>query len=84
MRSLMRDGLGPAMREDIDLLRAFMRVFNLLDPPRDLLQDPTILQRVLASHAARGDRAKEAQGPDRAEMIAILEKLGPTAGERIG
>ena len=81
MRSLMRDGLGPAMREDIDLLRAFMRVFNLLDPPRDLLQDPSILQRVLASHAARGERAKETQGPDRTEMIAILEKLGPAADE---
>ena len=75
MRSLMRDGLGPAMRQDIDLLRSFMRVFNLLDPPRDLLQDPTILQRVLASHAARDEREREQQGPTRPEMASILERL---------
>jgi 2-polyprenyl-6-methoxyphenol hydroxylase-like FAD-dependent oxidoreductase len=72
MRSLVRDGLAPAMREDADLLRAFLRVFNLLEPPRDLMKDPTIFQRVLAFHAARGERAALEQGPERA---ALLERI---------
>jgi len=72
MRSLIRDGLGPAMREDPDLLRTFLRAFNLLEEPRDLMKDPSIFQRVLAFHAARGERDRFEQGPDRAGMLDLL------------
>lgn len=77
MRSLLRDGLLPAMREDLGLLRAFMRVFNLLEAPGNLMKDPQILQRVLASYEKRDEREPVASGPDRAEMI---EHLASAAG----
>ena len=73
MRSLVRDGLAPAMREDVGLLRAFLRVFNLLEAPRDLMKDPTVFQRVLAFHASRSQREPFVQGPDRATMVACIE-----------
>jgi hypothetical protein len=76
MRSLLRDGLLPAMREDLTLLRAFMRVFNLLEPPGDLMKDPQILQRVLASFEKRDEREKVANGPNRAEMLEHLAAAG--------
>ena len=72
MRSLVRDGLAPAMREDAGLLRAFLRVFNLLEAPRDLMKDPLIFQRVLAFHAARGEREALSQGPDRATLLGLI------------
>jgi len=72
MRALIRDGLLPAMREDLTLLRAFMRVFNLLEAPADLMKDPKILQRVLASFEKRGEREDVANGPSRAEMVGYL------------
>lgn len=72
MRSLIRHGLVPAMREDANLLRTFLRVFNLLDAPRDLMKDPAIFQKVLAFHAARGQRDRLEQGPDRARMLELL------------
>jgi hypothetical protein len=37
MRAVLRDGLGPGLREDLTLLRAFMRVFNLLEKPDTLM-----------------------------------------------
>jgi len=74
MRSLMRDGLAPAMREDAALLRAFLRVFNLLESPRDLMKDPQIFQRVLAFHAARSQREVPSQGPDRATLLGLIAR----------
>jgi len=74
MRSMLRDGLMPALREDITVLRAFMRVFNLLDAPGDILARPDLLQRVLAVWQGREQRAPVRLGPGRAEMLAELER----------
>ena len=63
MRSLVRDGLLPALREDIAVLRAFMRMMTMLDPPADLMKDPSLMQRVLASWQRRGERAPAAPRP---------------------
>jgi len=76
MRSLVRDGLVAGLREDIVLLRAFMRVFNLLEPPADLMKDPQLMQRVLAAHQRRDVRRREPLGPSRHEMV---EHLGQAA-----
>ena len=43
MRSLLKKGLMPALREDLRLLRVFMRAMNLLDPPRNLMKNPVVL-----------------------------------------
>lgn len=72
MRSLVRDGLMPALREDLHVLRAFMRVFNLLDSPRDLMADPQLLGRVLRVWQARESRERVSFGPDRSEMLQCL------------
>jgi 2-polyprenyl-6-methoxyphenol hydroxylase-like FAD-dependent oxidoreductase len=76
MRSLVRDGLLPALREDLVLLRAFTRVFNLLESPTDLMKDPDILQRAIAAFERRNQRSQGARGPDRAEMLEVLAAVG--------
>ncbi|RIL02767.1 MAG: FAD-dependent oxidoreductase [Proteobacteria bacterium] len=73
MRSVFRDGLLPALRTDIQVVRAFMRAFNLLAPPDLLMKDPNLVGRVLAAWRERDQRAPaEAQGPERSEMVALL------------
>jgi hypothetical protein len=73
MRSLLREGLLPALREDIVVLRAFMRVFNMLDAPRDILATPDLLQRVMAVWQGREGRQPLRLGPGRKEMVQQLE-----------
>jgi 2-polyprenyl-6-methoxyphenol hydroxylase-like FAD-dependent oxidoreductase len=72
LRSLIREGLVPALAEDIEVCRAFLRLFNLLEAPSDLMRRPEILQRVLAAWSRRGERARRDLGPGRAEMIETL------------
>ena len=56
MRAMLRDGFMPAMRADIGVLRAFMRIFNLLDAPADLMKDPHVLGRAMAAFQTRDER----------------------------
>jgi len=72
MRALLREGLGHALREDMTVLRAFMRVFNLLDAPEDLLRRPELMQSVLRAWNDRHTRPPLASGPTREEMLALL------------
>jgi 2-polyprenyl-6-methoxyphenol hydroxylase-like FAD-dependent oxidoreductase len=72
VRSLLRDGFLPALREDVSVLRAFMRLFNLLTPPDDLMKDPALLARVLAVYARRHERDPDALGPSRDAVMAQL------------
>ena len=72
MRGLLRDGLGPALREDLGLLRAFMRTMNLLDRPGDLMQNPMVMQSLLASYAKRDSREKVELGPSRKGMLDLF------------
>ena len=75
MRSLLKDGLLPALREDLPLLRIFMRAMNLLEAPRDLLKNPVVMQSLLASYARREQREKVALGPSREDMIERFAAL---------
>jgi 2-polyprenyl-6-methoxyphenol hydroxylase-like FAD-dependent oxidoreductase len=68
-RALLKEGLLPALLEDLKLLRAFLRFLNLLEPPGDLMRNPVVMQSVLASYARREEREKPALGPSRDEMI---------------
>ena len=73
MRALMRDGLMPAVRVDPDVFRAFLRVLNLLDAPDAMMQNPTVMARVLEVWQARGERPDPpAEGPTKDEMLRIL------------
>lgn len=72
-RQLMRDGLLPAMRVDPVVLRAFLRMFNLLEPPDSLMKDADVIGRVMAVYADRDARPPEApMGPPRDEVLALV------------
>lgn len=74
LRSVMREGLLPALRTDATVLRAFLRTFNLLDGPDALMQNGDVMRRILAAWKSRDGRgAPEPLGPGRAEMVRLLE-----------
>ncbi len=50
-----------------------MRMFNLLEKPRQLFSRPEVMQRVIATWSRRLERDPIAHGPTREEM---LERLG--------
>jgi 2-polyprenyl-6-methoxyphenol hydroxylase-like FAD-dependent oxidoreductase len=73
MRSVLRDGLLPALRTDATVFRAFLRGFNLLDSPEALMQDSEVMARVLEAYQSRDEREPDPpMGPDRAEMLTIM------------
>ena len=74
LRDLMRRGFLPALRLDATVLRAFLRGFNLLDPPTEFLAHPEVLKRVLAIYQDRDHREEPALGPGRTELIALLRE----------
>lgn len=72
-RSLLRDGLFPATRTDPVVFRAFLRTFNLLDPPDQILRDPEVIGRVLTVWQDRANREDPPPaGPDRDGLLALL------------
>jgi 2-polyprenyl-6-methoxyphenol hydroxylase-like FAD-dependent oxidoreductase len=75
MRSIVRDGFLPALREDVGVLRAFMRVFNLLEAPTDLMKDAKLFGSILASYTRRDERDPSEHGPDRDTVVAHLGRL---------
>jgi 2-polyprenyl-6-methoxyphenol hydroxylase-like FAD-dependent oxidoreductase len=73
MRSVLRDGLLPALRTDATVFRAFLRGFNLLDSPEALMQDTVVMAKVLEAYQARDEREPEPPlGPDRDTMLELL------------
>jgi 2-polyprenyl-6-methoxyphenol hydroxylase-like FAD-dependent oxidoreductase len=73
-RAVFRDGLLPALRSDVAVLRAFVRNFNLLTSPDALASDAEVGARVLAAWQERDQRPPEPQlGPARrADLVAAL------------
>jgi len=73
MRAVLREGLLPAVRTDATVFRAFLRGFNLLEPPEAILQDPEVMAKVLEAYQARDERAPEPPlGPERADLLARI------------
>lgn len=72
-RDIVRHGILPAARTDPEVFRAFLRSFNLLDPPERLMSDPAVSGPVMEAYAQRHERPEEAPlGPARDEMLALL------------
>ncbi len=76
LQSFIGDGVGVAVRADVDLLREAIREFNMVDPPRAWLRRPENMLKVVG-HWARGRTANARYhppplGPDRAGMMAAL------------
>jgi flavin-dependent dehydrogenase len=76
MRAVVREGLLPGLREDLVLMRAFMRTMNMLDSPNDLLRRPGLMQRVMACYERRHEREPIFQGPSREELKRVLAAAG--------
>jgi 2-polyprenyl-6-methoxyphenol hydroxylase-like FAD-dependent oxidoreductase len=70
---IMRHGLMAAVRTDADVFRAFLRAFNLLQAPEELMADPVVVGKVLQAYQERDERPPEAPlGPPRRAMLAAL------------
>ncbi|MDA0371006.1 MAG: FAD-dependent oxidoreductase [Actinomycetota bacterium] len=74
MRSVMREGLLPALRSDAVVLRAFMRTLNLMSAPDALMKDADVMNRVFAVWQDRENRPAEVpMGPKkRSDFLALL------------
>lgn len=74
MRSVLREGLLPALRVDAVVLRAFLRNLNLLSSPDSLMKDPEVMNRVFAVWQDRENRPPEIpMGPKRRrEFLELL------------
>lgn len=73
LRSVLREGLLPALHSDATVLRAFLRNFNLLDAPESLLSNADVIGRVLAVWRARESRPVATPlGPSRDEMLRVV------------
>jgi 2-polyprenyl-6-methoxyphenol hydroxylase-like FAD-dependent oxidoreductase len=73
MRALLREGLLPALRVDPVVLRAFLRMMNLLEAPDSLLTNGELLGRVMQVYQDRDQRPPEPSlGPDREGLFALL------------
>ncbi len=73
MRSIIIEGVLPAVRVDATVSRAWMRSFNLLTTPNDLLADGDILQRVMKVWNERDEREPEPpMGPDREAFLQAI------------
>ncbi|MEY2452829.1 MAG: hypothetical protein QOD92_2403 [Acidimicrobiaceae bacterium] len=73
-RSVLRDGLAPAMRIDQRVFRAFLRTFNLLTTPDALMRDGELISRVIEVYNDRENRPPEPElGPKtREDFLALL------------
>jgi 2-polyprenyl-6-methoxyphenol hydroxylase-like FAD-dependent oxidoreductase len=70
---LLRHGLFPASRSDGHVFRAFIRAFNLLDPPMSMMTDPAVMAAVMAAYQERDTRPEEEPlGPPRKEMLSQI------------
>ncbi|HLZ77064.1 FAD-dependent oxidoreductase [Phenylobacterium sp.] len=75
-KAFLEDGVAIAVRSDVELFRAALRGFHMLEDPQAWLKRPKNLAKVLG-YWARG-KAKNAEayrprgGPERAEMLTRL------------
>lgn len=74
LAAILRQGLLPAARTDPLVYRAFVRSFNLLDPPGTMMANPEVVARVMAAWHDRHRHATgpDAMGPSRPELLRIL------------
>lgn len=73
MRSVLRDGLLPAVRTSADVFRAFLRGFNLLEAPEALMQDTVVMAKVLEAYQSKDEREPEPPlGPERAVLLELI------------
>jgi hypothetical protein len=76
VKSFLEDGVNIAIRSDVDLLRAALRGFHMLEPPSAWLKRPDNLAKVLRYWATGREKKAGAYpvkpGPGRVEMFQAL------------
>ena len=76
IKSFAEDAILPAIRGDVDLMRAFMRSFHMVDAPNTWLRDPRNVTKVLGTWARGKKRNADLYppklGPGREEMYRSL------------
>lgn len=75
VRSFLEDGVAIAIREDVELLREFLRGFHMLEHPQAWLKRPRNLARIVrvwARGKARNADLYPIRGPERAEMLSAV------------
>lgn len=81
-KSFLEDGVAVAIREDVDLLRDFMRGFHMLEHPEAWLKRPANLAKIVRVWARGKTRNADLYpvkgGPDREPMLEALG-ISPTA-----
>jgi len=78
-QSLIAEGIMQGARRDPVLGRAFLRRMNLLDAPHSILDDPEVARRAREMRDFYASRPPRTVGPDRAELLAIIEQARPAA-----
>ena len=75
-QSFIEDGVGPASRGDLVVLRALMRPFHMLENPTAWTKRFNVMARVITTwaraKAQKADLYPSKLGPGRAEMLAAL------------
>lgn len=76
VKSFLEDAVGPASRSDLDVLRALMRPFHMLEHPTAWTKRAPIMAKVLKSWATpkafKRRYYQPALGPERAAMLRTL------------
>ncbi len=79
---LLQEGLNPAMRRDMHVLRAMMRRTNLIDPPDAIWSDEQAVRIGRETMEWRAAKQRPfAVGPPRDEMLGIIKEAGATIDE---
>lgn len=76
IRSFADDAVGPAMRRHLDVYRAIMKTFHMLEAPAVWLRNPIVMAKVLwtwiTPRSAKAALYPPKPGPSRTEMLAHL------------
>ncbi len=76
MKSFLEDAVGPASRSDLEVLRALMRPFHMLEGPTEWTKRAPIMARVLKTWATPKAFKRRYYlpelGPERASMLRTL------------
>ncbi len=83
IRSFAEDAIGPATRRHLDVYRAIMKTFHMLEAPTVWLKNPVVMAKVLwtwiTPRSAKADLYPPKPGPGRDEMLASLGLTKQTA-----
>jgi len=81
IRSFAEDAIGPATRRHLDVYRAIMKTFHMLEVPTVWLKNPVVMAKVMGTwltpRSAKARLYPPKPGPAREEMLAALG-ISPT------